>query len=290
MSLATFFSGLDNLFAQKNIAAAEGYLAEHLAKAQQLGDMNYQLAVLNEQVGYYRSLSHFAKSLEAGEAAMQIINAPGFDQKVSAATTMLNVATALRAAGKIEAALEMYKEVDKLYLEHLDGADPRRAALYNNMAQALLASGNSKGALEHLQEALAILNISRPYSAECATNNTNIAAIYMSLGDSESAEEYLHKAMEIFESLDYEDAHYPAALGAMAQLMYFKGDYCAAVEHYRSALRKTKDIFGQNADYVRICRNCAKACAKAGMTEDAETMLKMAATAEEKLNSKRSKS
>lgn len=285
MSLQDFFSGLDNLFAQKNLTTAETYLSKHFELAKQADDTNYKLAVLNEQVGYYRSLGRFSESLLAGRLAMDIITLPSFTAMTSAATTMLNVATALRAAGKIDEALELYKKVDKLYQDHVQPGDTRRAALYNNMAQALASTGDLNTALEYLNEALDILKISDSNYAELATNHSNIASLYMALKNIESAECHLKEAMSIFNALGYDDAHYPAALAAMAQLMYMKAEYPQAVQYYRLALEKTEEIFGQNIDYVRICRNCAKVCTKAGMSAQAEEFIQKAKNAETKLNS-----
>lgn len=284
MSLEDFFSGLDSLFAQKDIAAAEDYLVRHREAAKNCGNTGYQLAVLNEQVGLYRTLSRFSQAFIAGEKAMAIISAPDFTDSISAATTMLNVATALRAGGHIIEAMELYGKVDELYSAALEAGDARRAALYNNMAQALPASGNRKTALEYLHKSLAILQKSPENSAELATNHSNIALIYMSLGNNEAAASHLQSAMSGFDSLGYDDAHYPAALAAMAQLMYIKGNYSDAVEHYRLALKKTEAIFGQNADYARLCRNCARACSMAGMLAEAEELIQGAQSVESKLN------
>lgn len=285
MSLRNFFAGLDSLFSQKKVAEAEEYLANHLELAQNAQDINYQLAVLNEQVGYYRSLSRSTQSLAAAELAMAIISQPELAETTSAATTMLNVATALRAAGKITEALDLYKKVDKLYTKHLEPGDARRAALYNNMAQAVMANGDKKTALEYLQEALDILVISEKNFAELATNHSNIASLYMSMDDSESAEAHLKEALAIFEALGYDDAHYPAALAGMAQIVYLKGDNTKAVEYYRLALNKIEEIFGQNADYARICKNCAKVYAKQGVTSEAEKLMQKAQEVENRLKS-----
>lgn len=285
MSLREFFLGLDNLFAQKQLASAESYLSSHLELAKQAEDINYQLAVLNEQVGYYRSLGRFADSLFAGSEAMAIVSAPDFTISTSAATTMLNVATAMRAAGNIPEALELYKQVDEIYSADLNPGDTRRAALYNNMAQAVAATGNLKTALEYLNESLDILKISDSNYAELATNHSNIASLYLALKDLESAEKHLQEAMEIFEALGYDDAHHPAALAAMAQLMYTKGEYSSAVDYYRLALNKTEAIFGQNIDYARICRNCAKVYSVLGMVKEAEGLVQKAKAIENKLNS-----
>ena len=285
MKLEDFFSGLDSLFAQKDLAAAEDYLARHLEEAKNCGTIGYQLTVLNEQAGLYRTLSRFPQAFAACAQAMAIISAPDFTDNISAATTMLNVATSLRAGGRITEALELYGKVDELYAVALEAGDARRAALYNNMAQALSASGDKKTALEYLHKSLAILETSPENAAALATTHSNIALTSMSLGNNEAAASHLQAAMSGFEALGYDDAHYPAALAAMAQLLYIKGNYSGAVEHYHLALKKTEAVFGHNADYALICRNCARACSMAGMWLEAGELVQKAQAVESLLNS-----
>ncbi len=285
MKWEDFFPGLDNLFAQKNIAAVDDYLARHLEAAKKSGNAGYQLAVLNEQAGYYRNRSLFLQAFAACEQAMAIISTPSFADNISAATTMLNVATSLNAGGRVTEALEMYGTVDAIYAASLDANDPRRAALYNNLAQACMTTGDKNNALEFLHKSLAILKTSPDYGSELATTHSNIALLYLSLGDNEAAAAQLQMAVSGFESLGYDSPHYPAALAAMAQLLYIKGDYSGAIMQYRLALAKTEALFGQNTNYVHICRNCARACSMAGLWTEAGDLERKAEAAESRLNS-----
>lgn len=284
MELADFYAGLDSLFSQKNIAAAENYLACHLTAAKNCGNAAYQLAVLNEQIGYYRSLGQFPEAFTACEQAMAIIAGPDFTDSIAAATTMLNTATALHAGGRSSEALEMYGEVEKIYAATLADIDPRQAALYNNMAQAWAGSGDKKTAFAYLHKSLAILNTAQENCAELATTHSNIALLYMSFSNNEAAAVHLQAALSGFETLGYNDPHYPAALAAMAQLLYLQENYTGAVEQYRLALNKIEAVFGQNADYARTCRNCAHACSMAGMWVEAGELIQKAQAVESKLS------
>ena len=284
MKWEDFFAGLDSLFAQKDVTAAENYLARHLEAARNYGNNRYQLAVLNEQVGYYRNLSRFPQAFTACEQAMAIIAASDLTDKISAATTMLNVATALRAGGRITEALEMYDAVNEIYAAALEANDPRRAALYNNMAQTWVSRGDKQTVLVYLHKSLAILKTSPEHCSELAVTHSNIALIYISLRNHEIAAQHLQAALSIFESLSYDSPNYPAALAAMAQLLYINGDYSGAVGKYRLALSKTEALFGQNANYALICRNCARACSLAGLWIEAGELERKAEAAEERLN------
>ena len=285
MNVEDFFFGLDSLFAKKDIAAVEDYLSRHLEAARNDGNTGYQLAVLNEQAGYYRTFSRFPQAFAACEQAMAIISAPDFTDSISAATTMLNVATALNAGGRITEALEMYGRVEEIYAASLVATDPRRAALYNNMAQAWMSSGDKQTAIVYLHRSLEILQASQENCAELAITHSNIAVIYLSLGNHDAASTQLQQALSGFESLGYDSPHYAVALAAMAQLLQLQGDYSGAVEHYRLALNKTEALFGQNANYAIICRNCARAYSMAGMTAEAEELTRKAEAAENRLTS-----
>ena len=284
MNLEEFFSGLDHLFAKKDFAAVENYLAHHLEAAINYGNTGYQLAVLNEQAGYYRNRSRVAQAFAACEQAMAIISAPEFSDPVSAATTMLNVATSLNAGGRVAEALEMYGTVEGIYAASLDAHDPRRAALYNNMAQACMSSGDQHNALEYLHKSLEILKKSREHGSELPTTHSNIALLYLSTGDDETAATHLQAALSGFEALGYDSPHYPAALAAMAQLLHVKKDYSGAVEQYRLALAKTEALFGHNANYALLCRNCARACSMAGLWTEAGELERKADAIENRLN------
>ena len=285
MNFEAFFSGLDNLFARKDFAAVEDYLSRHLEAGMNSGDARYQLAVLNEQAGYYRNRSLFTQAFAACEQSLAIVSAPEFANTVSAATTMLNVATAFRAGGRVAEALEMYGTVDGIYAASLEPNDPRRAALYNNMAQAFMSSGDTQTALIYLHRSLAILKSSEQHVGELATTYSNIALLYLSMDNNEAAETHLAAAVSGFESLGYDSPNYPAALAALAQLLHVRGDYSGAVERYRLALALTETLFGQNANYARICRNCARSCSMSGLWTEAGDLERKAEAVENALNS-----
>lgn len=284
MKTDDFFTGLDSLFAQKNNTAIEEYLACHLEAAKSTGNTGYQLAVLNEQAGYYRNSSQFAQAFSACEQALAIISAASFTDTVSTATTMLNVATAFLAGGRVVEALKIYNTVDELYAGSLNASDPRRAALYNNMAQACMTSGDKQTAIIYLHRALALLKSSQEHCTELAITHSNIALVYMSLNNNDAALTHLQAALYGFESLGHDAPQYPAALAAMAQLLFIQGDYSGAVKLYQLALSKIEALFGQNANYARICRNCARACTMAGFWIEAGELERKAEAVEIRLS------
>ena len=73
MDINNIIAGLDKLFAEKKIKEAEKYLNEKLDKAKEEKDNGAVLILLNEQIGYYRSISHMADSIKAFEQAKEYI-------------------------------------------------------------------------------------------------------------------------------------------------------------------------------------------------------------------------
>ena len=133
MDINNIIAGLDKLFAEKKIKEAEKYLNEKLDKAKEEKDNGAVLILLNEQIGYYRSISHMADSIKAFEQAKEYITIMELTGTEHEATTLLNGATALRAAEKYAEAMQEYLRVEEIYKNTIQNNDYRFAGLYNNM-------------------------------------------------------------------------------------------------------------------------------------------------------------
>jgi type IV pilus assembly protein PilF len=94
--------------------------------------------------------------------------------------------------------------------------DPSNGDTNNNYGKFLCEQGKQQEAMRYFKQALA-----DPFYKTPAVANTNAGSCLLKGGDYAGAEPYLHKALEI-------DASYGAALIAMTQLDYRKGDAFAA--------------------------------------------------------------
>ena len=84
----------------------------------------------NEEVGYYRSISDYEKSIKIAKEMLELIEELGLAESEEHGTTLLNAATAYRAAGLCDRAILLYREAEQIF-EKLGVQDDRLAGLYN---------------------------------------------------------------------------------------------------------------------------------------------------------------
>ena len=138
MDIHQTLATLDGLFAAKQLNDVEPFLLAQLAQAQQEGDKAARLALLNELVGYYRSISRSEDSLKMAALAMGLVAEMGLAGTPACATTLVNAATAYRAAGDLSHAAMLYE--DALQIFEKNGEQGYAfASLLNNMSQVYQA-------------------------------------------------------------------------------------------------------------------------------------------------------
>ena len=94
----------------------------------------YRLEELNELIGHYRDLSEHDKSLSYSKEAIDLMDEMGIYGTIPYATTLLNIANALRAANRLEEAMKAYQMVFPIYKKELDPNDELFASFYNNLS------------------------------------------------------------------------------------------------------------------------------------------------------------
>ena len=138
-------------------AAVERHLRYWLAEALQGGDRRGELTLRNELMGYYRKQGRRSEAYEHAEAALNLVEALGLENTVTAGTTWVNAGTVRVAFGEPEEGLVFFRKARKNYEENLPPEDPRRGGLYNNMGLALTGSGAYAEAEEMFRLALACM-------------------------------------------------------------------------------------------------------------------------------------
>ena len=108
-------------------------------------------------------------------------------------TTLVNAATALRAAGAYQAALEKYREAEQIYTDCLPAGDARFAGLYNNMSMAYEKEHAHEEALDALQKALAVILQTADAKEETAATYTNLSELYFKMGQMQQGLDCLKK-------------------------------------------------------------------------------------------------
>ena len=229
----------------------------------------------NEQIGYYRSISNYEEALKISKEMLELVKELGLQESEAHGTTLLNAATAYRAAGMCEKAIAMYRAAEQIF-KNLGIQDERLAGLYNNMSMAFQQKEDYGTAESCLLQALAIVRNLPDHKVEEATTYANLASVCYEKEEFAQGIEYVRRAIERFEECEEKDAHYCGALALLAQGHYEQGELEKAISAYTEALREILAHFGKNESYAMTCENCAIVLSKAGFAKEAEYLKKEA--------------
>lgn len=261
MNVDKFYETLDSYFAKQEIEQVDPFLVSSLKQAKEEEDYGAYISVCNEMIGFYRSVSAFEKAYAAAEDVLLLMEELQMEHTEHFATTLLNAATAYRAAGDYETALRFYKQSLQIYDGILPPQDYRYAGLYNNMSILLEKMNENEEAIAYAEKALEIIETLEGGEMETATTLTNLALLYFKVAQAQKAKELLEQALSLFgRSGENTDAHYSGALAGVAEAWYRMEDYEKALEYYEKALHEVKLHFGENMSYAILCENCAAVC------------------------------
>lgn len=115
MQTEEIIAKLDGLFAANEGAKAQRLLEDSIKQAVEEGDDSALLTLLNEMIGYMRETSQVESSYSYAGAALKLMEKMEIGGSTAYATTLLNIANAYRAGGRLEDSLSYYKEVFALY-------------------------------------------------------------------------------------------------------------------------------------------------------------------------------
>lgn len=170
------FDHVDELFGLSKINEVERYLQEILQEAISLQEYGLQLAIYNEMMGYYRSLSRHDLSTHYAYKAITLLAKLDLVHDLQGATTLLNSATAYKEAYRLEEAKVLYERCLVIYNQELNESDLRFLSFYNNYSDFCLKTGKVHLALNYLIKALKLLN-DQTNPIEYATTLTNLSSI-----------------------------------------------------------------------------------------------------------------
>ncbi len=256
MKIEEVLKELDGLFTEQNQECIEQFLAEHRNRALQEQDYASLLILYNETIGFYRENGEYVKSMEMCEKALALAEQMQLQETTVYATTLLNVANAKRAAGRLAESMDCYMQVFPIYEKQLAPEDMYYANLYNNLSllyQEMQEFGKAKSAL---LKALEIAEKNKNTEFEIAVTHANLANTCIQLEEPEEAKKHAVCAVKMFEEQKVDDAHYSAALSALASLYYREGELKAALE----LMEKSRDcvtryLGSNNIQYERLTEN-----------------------------------
>lgn len=265
MNVDQFYETLDSYFARQEIDKVDPFLVSSLQQAKEEEDYAAYISICNEMIGFYRSISAFEKAYVAAEDVLLLMEELQLDHSEHFATTLLNAATAYRAAGDFAQALRYYRQAAQVYDGLIKPDDYRYAGLYNNMSILLEKMNENDNAIRYAEQALGIIEKIEGGEMETATTLTNLALLYFKVSQHEKAKKLLERALSLFESSGEDhDAHYSGALAGIGEAYFHMQEFDKALEYYEKALDEVKKHFGENMSYVILCENCAAVCEKSG--------------------------
>ena len=244
---------------------AEDILVQSINEAVSAGDDQRLLELLNEYVGLLRDKGEAEASLKISGNILALLDKMELQGTVSYGTSLLNVATAYRAAGKFKEAEGLYNDVEAVYKETLPEDSMLIASLHNNRSLLYQEEGLYDKAAEELNKALKISEANGA-EYETAVTEANLSNTYVALGDFKKAEKKAQKAAEMFKHIEDTDTHYASALYALGMIYNLTGRESDAIAPLKEALSIMEREHGKTESYRRIAEELKKA--EGGETEE----------------------
>ena len=254
MEINQILNHLDLLFSKQDLQTVEPFLTEQLDLAFENKEYNTCITIMNELIGFFRDTSQYQKSLDYCEQVLRLMQQMGLEDTLPYATTCLNVANALRAAGLHKESLAFFEKVFPIYQDQLDANDERVASLYNNLSLLYQEMGDFESAVACLKQALAIV-VNNQDTLKIAITHSNLGASLLQLNLTEQAMFHLEQALAIFNQDKEKDFHYNAAVAALGQVYVAQGKLSDARECFQEALFEQQKHCGKSEAFYRILEN-----------------------------------
>lgn len=268
-----FFEKLDNLYAQAQLEEAGAFLRSSYDEALARDDRGAALAIVNERMGFCRERCLHEEAARCGEDALRLIRELALEGSITHGTTLLNIATACRAAGRLEEAEAGYREAIEIYAGQLGADDMRLASLYNNLALLYREQGRYEEAASTLKKAAALSAKREDTEIEYATSLVNLSSVLICLGDLEGAEKYAGQALALFEKpANASDLHAYSAVSAMAEVLFAKDRYAESGQLYEKAAQIYAASQGARPKQLALLQNALIAYRRGGVSEAAERL------------------
>lgn len=255
MEIEKTLQELDQMFATHQIGQAERFLKRKIAEVKAENDYDSLITLLNEMIGLLRDISHYDECCRYCRELTELLDSRNLQGTIPYATSMLNVANAYRAAGKLQESLALYRYVQKIYEEQLSPEDFRFASLNNNLSLLYQEMGDFAASCECLKRALLIARAYKDARIEVAVTHSNLAMSLLRLGLFQEAMENLEAAFAIFEADEEKDFHYSAALSAMGEAQYMAGNLAESAKYYEMALHEIEKNTGKSQAYEIVKQN-----------------------------------
>ena len=186
---------LDQYLDHDDQAAAGRHLDYWLREAEAGNDLQGELALRNERMGYFRKNGKREEALREAERAGKLIEILRLSDAVTGGTTFLNIGTVYNTFGMAGRAIPYYERAGEIYRTKLPPEDPRFGGLLNNTALAYAAAGRFREAEDCYRRALRIME-------KVENGELERAVTLLNLADAREAERGEEAEEEIFALLE----------------------------------------------------------------------------------------
>ena len=253
-----FLQGLDAIFA-RHAAASEAapYLEQAMSDAENAEDDAGLLTVLNETMGFYRSQGWHDKNQWIVQRTIELALRMGLEGSETWATTLINCATAMRAAKQYDQAEDLYTQALHCAEQVFSPDDRRIAALHNDLSMLYSETDRTEQAEHELRKAIDLLASASENPStdiDLASSYTNLALMLLADGQIDQADRYARKALAIHTAAcrqGKDSAHVASALAGMAQVRFAQQRFGEAAGYYRKALAVIEKRYGRDTEYWR---------------------------------------
>ncbi len=215
---------LDGFFEKNDLEQAGKLLEYWQNEAVLLKDLQGELSIINELLGYYRKVNLKEKGLNAVKRANELITLLDSEFSLSSATIYLNMATTLKAFSYPEKALLLYDKAGLIYDKHQDVEDSLIAGYYNNRALTLVDLKEFIKAEIYYHNALDKLKNSQNLFTDGAITYVNMAHLYDEIKKPNMVTDCMFKACELlFDEKVIKNGYYAYVLEKCAPSFRFFG-------------------------------------------------------------------
>lgn len=252
-----FLHRLDAMFdAHDDANDIERFLLDSLERTRTGHDDAGELTVLNELLGFYRSQGRHADNMPLVPTTLALAERMGLQDTDTWTTTLINAATAMRAAKRHDDAGRLYRQALESAERTLRPDDRRLAALHNNLSMLYSETGRAEDAATELRMALNVLlrsSTDPDTDIDVAATRTNLALVLLDMRRFADARREAAASLRIYSRGGLENSgHFSSALAGYAQACFLDGDVAEAVLAYRLSLAVIRDCYGTDTEYYRI--------------------------------------
>lgn len=201
---------LDESYNKNHMQEAGRLLFYWQNEAKALKDLQGELTVVNELLGYLRKINDVEKGLVAIDRAIFLIESLGAENSVSSATIYLNIATTLKAFNKAEQSLSLFDKAFSIYSKDLEANKSLLSGFYNNKALTLVDLKDYNGAIECYNLALRHLKHTDREFVDGAITFVNMAHLYNLLANKQKTIDCLFSAYDFLNNEKNEQNGYYA--------------------------------------------------------------------------------